>query len=152
MREAHVPTKQPQAKQDARLPGAHAHARWTGSAESTTRARPQTARGLTPPIRDRATFEALGRSRPTRRGPITMRVHTSADDDEPRVSYAIGRHVGGAVVRNRVRRRLRAAVRAHNATLQPGASYLFGAGREALTMPFEALGRCVDELLVGSVR
>jgi len=81
-----------------------------------------------------------------------MRVHTNAGDEEPRVSYAIGRHVGGAVVRNRVRRRLRAAVQAHAAVLQPGASYLFGAGREALTMPLEALERCVGELLVGAVR
>ena len=81
-----------------------------------------------------------------------MRVHTSADDAAPRVSYAIGRHVGGAVVRNRVRRRLRAAVQAHAAMLQPGASYLFGAGREALTMPYETLARCVGELVVGAVR
>ena len=45
-----------------------------------------------------------------------------------------------------------AAVQAHAAALQPGASYLFGAGREALTMPFEALGGCVHELLMGGVR
>jgi len=81
-----------------------------------------------------------------------MRVHTSNDAATARVSYAIGRHVGSAVVRNRVRRRLRAAVQAHTAVLQPGASYLFGAGREALTMPFEALGRCVGELVAGAVR
>src|SRR6516165_4522665 len=113
MREAHVPTEQPQAKEDARLPGTHAHARRASGAEGTTRARPQPARGLTRPIRDRATFAALARSRPRRRGPVTMRVSATATTDGPRVAYAVARHVGGAVARNRVRRRLRAAVRAH---------------------------------------
>jgi ribonuclease P protein component len=44
--------------------------------------------------------------------------------DPPRVAYAVGRPVGGAVVRNRVRRRLRAATRAHAAALSPGHAYL----------------------------
>jgi ribonuclease P protein component len=39
------------------------------------------------------------------------------------VAYAVGRKVGGAVVRNRLRRRLRALVAAH-AGLRPGAAYL----------------------------
>jgi len=48
-------------------------------------------------------------------GPVT---------EPPRVAYAVGRPVGGAVVRNRVRRRLRAATRAHAAVLSPGHAYL----------------------------
>ncbi len=36
----------------------------------------------------------------------------------PRVAYAVGRAIGGAVVRNRVRRRLRAIVR--RLSLAPG--------------------------------
>ena len=48
-------------------------------------------------------------------GPVT---------EPPRVAYAVGRPVGGAVVRNRVRRRLRAATRAHAAVLAPGHAYL----------------------------
>lgn len=79
-----------------------------------------------------------------------MRVHTSASRSTPRVAYAVSRRVGGAVARNRVRRRLRAAVRAHADALDPSGSYLFGAGREVLTMPFDALRRCVGELLGGT--
>jgi len=52
-------------------------------------------------------------------GPVT---------EPPRVAYAVGRPVGGAVVRNRVRRRLRAATRAQAATLSPGHAYLVHAG------------------------
>ena len=44
--------------------------------------------------------------------------------EPPRVAYAVGRGVGGAVVRNRVRRRLRAATRAHADELVPGRAYL----------------------------
>jgi ribonuclease P protein component len=41
----------------------------------------------------------------------------------PQVGYAIGRHCGGAVTRNRLRRRARAVVRAEAGTL-PAGSYL----------------------------
>jgi ribonuclease P protein component len=60
--------------------------------------------------------------------------------------------VGGAVTRNRVRRRLRASVARHRCSLQPGAAYLIGAGREAATMPFTELDAAVAELLNGRPR
>jgi len=46
------------------------------------------------------------------------------ETDPPRVSYAVARPVGGAVVRNRVRRQLRAAVREQRHLLRPGWGYL----------------------------
>jgi ribonuclease P protein component len=46
--------------------------------------------------------------------------------EPPRVAYAVGRRAGGAVARNRVRRRLRAATRAHASELEPGRAYLIG--------------------------
>jgi ribonuclease P protein component len=54
------------------------------------------------------------------------------------VAYAVG-GVGNAVVRNRLRRRLRAAVASAQAELTAGGAYLVSARREALTMPFDAL-------------
>jgi len=48
----------------------------------------------------------------------------------PRVAFAVGRRVGGAVERNRVRRRLRAVAR--DAAL-PGGAWLVGAGPGAAT-------------------
>lgn len=54
------------------------------------------------------------------------------------MAYAVG-GVGNAVVRNRLRRRLRAAVAGAEAELTPGGAYLVSARREALTMPFDTL-------------
>jgi ribonuclease P protein component len=55
-----------------------------------------------------------------------------------RVAYAVS-GAGNAVARNRLRRRLRAAVGRSEADLAPGAAYLVSARRDALTMPFDAL-------------
>jgi len=54
--------------------------------------------------------------------------------------------VGNAVRRNRLRRRLRAAVAGASDAMAPGA-YLFGAGPEAVTMPFAAIEHEVRELV-----
>jgi ribonuclease P protein component len=66
--------------------------------------------------------------------------------ETPRVAIATSRGTGNAVTRNRVRRRLRAAVAAHRDELRPGA-YLFGSGRQAATAPLGALRDAVGELL-----
>ncbi len=72
-------------------------------------------------IRDRATFEALRRhGQRSRRGPITVTYVVSGDDSVPRVAYAVGKRVGGAVVRNRLRRRLRAVVAEASAPTRTG--------------------------------
>ena len=72
------------------------------------------------------------------RGPVTIRFVPGESEAPPRVAYAVG-GVGNAVVRNRLRRRLRAAVARAEAELAPGGAYLVSARREALTMPFDAL-------------
>ena len=71
-------------------------------------------------------------------------------DGPPRVAYAIGRSVGSAVVRNRIRRRLRVIVAARVDDLTPGA-YLIAARREALTMPYPDLDRIVGAALAAAV-
>ncbi len=55
--------------------------------------------------------------------------------------------MGNAVARNRARRRLRAALAEHAAALQPGRAYLLGTSREALTVPFPELVRCLGAAL-----
>lgn len=65
----------------------------------------------------------------------------------PRVAYAVGKRVGPAVVRNRVRRRLRAATMAHRAQLQPGGAYLFGAAPAAASASFAEIDAAMGELL-----
>lgn len=58
----------------------------------------------------------------------------------PRVAFALGRALGPAVVRNRVRRRLRVALQAASSSgaLPPG-SYLIGAQPGAATRSFTEL-------------
>lgn len=88
-------------------------------------------------ITDRATFASLRQSR--RRagvGPVRA-VFVPRDDDVAYVAYAVSRRAGGAVVRNRIRRRLRAVVAAAEG-IRPGA-YLLSAGPAAATMPFPEL-------------
>ena len=62
------------------------------------------------------------------------------------MAYAVG-GVGNAVVRNRLRRRLRAAVARAEAELIAGGAYLVSARREALRMPFDALVEALAALL-----
>ncbi|HKF89845.1 MAG TPA: ribonuclease P protein component [Acidimicrobiia bacterium] len=89
-------------------------------------------------VRDRATFAALARAERHVQGPITVRVVRGEPEGPARVAYAVS-GAGNAVARNRLRRRLRAAVRGADADLVSGAAYLVSARREALTMPFDTL-------------
>jgi ribonuclease P protein component len=76
-----------------------------------------------------------------------LRAVDRGDEGPAEVAYALGRSLGNAVTRNRVRRRLRAAVQRHEADLRPGGAYLFSAGRSAVTMPFQELAANVGELV-----
>jgi len=73
-----------------------------------------------------------------RRGPITVTWVAGDPSEPPRVAYAIGRRAGGAVVRNRVRRRLRAITREVGVQLHPGA-YLIGATADAASLSYGEL-------------
>ncbi len=66
----------------------------------------------------------------------------------PRVAFAFGRAFGPAVLRNRVRRQLRAMLRsaASNGQLPPG-DYLFGGRPSAATRTFTELQFDINLLL-----
>ena len=138
MREAHVPAEQPKAQEAPRLPVPHAKPGRSGGAQGPTPARPHAPVGLIWRVRDRATFAVLARAERHARGPVTIRFVPGESEAPPRVAYAVG-GVGNAVARNRLRRRLRAAVARAGAELVAGGAYLVSARREALTMPFDAL-------------
>jgi ribonuclease P protein component len=81
-----------------------------------------------------------------RRGPVTVTWAPGEPSEPTRIAYTVGRKVGGAVVRNRVRRRLRAVASERASSLQPGA-YLIGAGPEAAPMPYGELRAALCEAL-----
>ncbi len=88
----------------------------------------------------RRTFGALRRPAGRgRNGPISASFSPiSAPDGRPQVAYAISKRCGGAVERNLLRRRLRAAVAARAEELTPGA-YLVRTDPEAIELPYAEL-------------
>ncbi|MEX1009015.1 MAG: ribonuclease P protein component [Acidimicrobiia bacterium] len=101
-------------------------------------------------VRDRATFQALARAPRHRVGPVSLRFSNSGATNPPRVAYAVGRRVGSAVDRNRVRRRLRAAVSVCGDELVEGGAYLFEAERSVLTLGFTELCSFVGASIRGA--
>jgi ribonuclease P protein component len=77
---------------------------------------------------------------------LTVTFVDTSPSDPPQVAYAIGSKVGGAVVRNRLRRRLRAI--AHEAAPQlPKGAYLITAAPAAADLTFGELRTIMREML-----
>lgn len=138
MREADLPTEQPEAQEEARIPGPDAHPRRARRAQVPTVAGSLAPVGLIHRVRSRVTFARLARARPVRRGSVWIR-SVESTPGPPQVAYAIGRPVGNAVTRNRVRRRLRHIVARHATLLRPNAAYLIGVRAELATAPVDVL-------------
>lgn len=135
--ETHVPAEEAQARQDARFPGADAHARGTPHVEAQTGEGTQAADGLMG-----AGPRALGSSQRLRRSRLSRsadfdrvfrqgRSHAARElvlyvfprgevTEAPRLGLSVSRKVGGAVERNRVKRVLREAFAAEGGRLAPG--------------------------------
>ena len=149
MGEANLSAQEAQEDAHTRVSGPDVDAGRPGGAQVAAAQGPSQAERLIWRIRDRATFDRLGAVRRRRRGPISMSFLPGDPSLPPRVAYAVGRRVGPAVVRNRVRRRLRAATLAHRSELQPGGVYLFGAAPAAAAARYVEIAAAMAALLAG---
>ena len=72
---------------------------------------------------------------------------TDGRDSPARVGFVVGRNVGGAVVRNAVRRRLRHLLRDRLERLPAGSQVIVRAQPEAASVPGHTLSRDLDDAL-----
>jgi ribonuclease P protein component len=108
-------------------------------------------------ITDRGSFLALRHDgRRARRGPLTVTwLPPTAEQaaTPPRVGFALGKAIGGAVLRNRVRRRLRAVLRELAAADQlPAGTYLLGGSAALATLPWSELVELVAATIAEAQR
>jgi ribonuclease P protein component len=156
-REAHIPAQQPPKGQEAWLPVPDVDEGRPQRPPIPSAQGPSPAVGLIWRIRDRRTFvEMRRRGRRTRHGvvAVTMLAPTAPSVAEPpRVAFAVPRNVGTAVVRNRVRRQVRAhltEVRAADPVRFSNGSWLFailpGAAAVDRTTLLADVDACLDRL------
>lgn len=100
-------------------------------------------------ISDRSSFQELRRhGRRARRGPLVATYAADPGGRPPRVGFTIGKAAGGATVRNRIRRRLRAALREELvAGRLPAGTYVLGGSAELATLPWDELRSVVRRTL-----
>jgi ribonuclease P protein component len=77
-------------------------------------------------------------------GPLRVKFVRQNSWSNAEVAYALGKKLGGAVVRNRLRRRLRAIVSTEDVGLSPGA-YLVSAGAGATELSFAELRAAMSQ-------
>jgi ribonuclease P protein component len=101
-------------------------------------------------LKKRAEFLAVaGGARASRRGFVLQKRDPEPDSSErsARIGYTVTKKMGNSPERNRIRRRLRAAIGlAGGAHAVPGADYVLVGRRAALSQPFELL---VADLISG---
>jgi ribonuclease P protein component len=88
----------------------------------------------------RSEYERVKRNGITQRGKLLMLNAMTINNSEAwRAGFVTSGRVGGAVVRNRVRRRLREIVRRHQHELRQGIWFVIIARHEAATASYSAL-------------
>jgi ribonuclease P protein component len=100
-------------------------------------------------LRRRSEFQAAAKGRRVNRPSLALNAAPGEPGAGPRFGFTVTRKVGNAVVRNRVRRRLREAARLvgmQNAL--PGTNYVVIGRQAALTRPFVAIVKDLVAALV----
>jgi ribonuclease P protein component len=156
--EEDVSAQEARAQARAWLHGPHGFEGRSTRARSSSGQGAQAALGLTaaagledapvlPMIRRRADFEAIGRNGQARATPQLVLRWMRTDRAESRIGLSTPRSLGGAVQRNRVRRRLRELVRARLERIGPGWDLLLIARPAAGEASHAELGAAIDALL-----
>lgn len=99
------------------------------------------------PLRRPADFAALQRGGTSRAHPLLVLRAIRTGLERSRVGYSTGRRLGTAVVRNRIRRRLRAIVRGLSPRIEPGWDVLIVARPGAVEASYEQLAVALERLL-----
>jgi ribonuclease P protein component len=144
-REAYLSAQQPPPSPQARFPCAYEHPRRSRRAEVPPGQGPGPTLGLIDRVRERDAFVRLRRDGVrVRTDPLWCSFVLDPDLVPPQVAFAIGRAVGSAVSRNRLRRRLRAVL--SECDVPPGL-YLVGARVPACEQTFVELEATVSSLM-----
>lgn len=98
-------------------------------------------------LRTTADFERVRRRGRSWGSELLVLYAARSDQQGTRCGFAVSRRVGQAVVRNRVRRRLREIARQRLPRLRPGWDLVFSARPTAAGASFAELGLTVDRLL-----
>ncbi|MEO6014703.1 MAG: ribonuclease P protein component [Devosia sp.] len=93
-------------------------------------------------LRKRAQFLNAARGQRAGRAAFSLQA-IAVDTAEPGVGLTVTKKTGNSPERNRIKRRLRAAIRACGADLQPQHDYVLMGRRDALSLPFS---RVVSDL------
>lgn len=145
--EAHIPTKQPPAGTAPRLSAPYVHAGGPQHNQGSQTQGSPSAERLIWRVRRREEFKRLAREgRRVRSGPLSVTFVGDHDAEGPaRVGFVLGRRIGSAVVRNRLRRRLRSAL----AELDPPAGwYLLGAAPAATETAYPQLRDHLESMML----
>lgn len=108
-------------------------------------------------LKRRADFLKAAKGRRVNAAHFLLQVRKRTEDapagSHPRFGFTVTKKVGGAVVRNRIRRRLKEAVRLHaGKSAQRGHDYVVIARRSAETTPFRDLTADLEAAITGNGR
>ena len=148
-READLPTQQTGAQTPSRLSRPHENQGRPQSRQRPALTRPQApdrlvravARGIAMErLKQRADFLAAAAGVKAPNSTFVLQMRQRREEGPVRVGFTVSKKAGGAVERNRIRRRLREVVRlSAPSRMRPGHDYVLIGRRAALHAPFERI-------------